>query len=165
MGAWFRSRVGLALIGAIVIGCIAAVVGASTLAINSSLLDGALANGGSSATATAQSTETPVATVTPEATTTPRPTATTAPRPTATPLGVGSTLHGTVSGAPGTSSFVMSRNGVHYTIQVTGTTTYVGGVATKLSDIQSGWRATIRVGAVEGTNTYQASNVAASPDN
>ena len=160
MGRWFRSRVGVAIIGAILIGGVAAAIGASTLTLRSSMLDGALANSGSPATATARSTATPE----PTATATPQPTATNAPRPTAT-IGVGSLLRGTVLGAPGTSSFVMSRNGVHYTILVDGTTTYVGGTATKLSDIQSGWRATIRVGAVDGTNTYQASNVAASPDN
>ena len=167
MGAWFRSRVGLALIGAIIIGCIAAVAGASTLALRSSPLDGALAQGSTSATATAESAETPEATATPEATvtTTAQPTATTTPRvvPTSTPLGVGSTLRGTVVGTPGANSLTLSRNGVHYLIQVDGNTQYIGGTATKLSDIQNGWRATVDIGAFIGSNTYLASNVAASP--
>lgn len=164
MGAWFRSRVGLALIGAIVIGCIAAVVGASTLAINSSLLDGALANGGSSATATAQSTEPSAATVTPEATATPQPTATTAPRPTATPLGVGSLLHGAVlSTNVGANSMRISRNGVHYTILVNGAV--FSGATTQFSGIQNGWRVTVTISAVYGSNTYQASTVVSTIDN
>jgi len=164
MGGWFRSRVGIAIIGAILIGGIAAAIGVSTLTLRSSALDGALATSGASATATAESTETPEATATAEATATPQPTATTAPRPTPT-IGVGSTLRGTVVGTPGASSFVISRNGVHYTIQVDGNTTYVGGAATQYSSILNGWRATVKIGAVVGTNTYLARNVAASPDN
>ncbi|HEX5156803.1 MAG TPA: hypothetical protein VFW17_06290 [Ktedonobacterales bacterium] len=167
MGGWFRSRVGIAIIGAILIGGIAAAIGVSTLTLRSPVLDGVFANSGSSATATAESTETPEATATPEvtATATPQPTATTAPRPTATPLGPGSRLSGTVlSTNSSTNSMRISRNGVRYTIFVNGAT-YSGGTATKLSDIQSGWQATITIGAVIGPNTYQASNVAASPDN
>ncbi len=165
MGSWFRSRVGLALLGAIIVGCMAAAIGAGTLSLRSSPLDGALADSGSSATATAESTETPEATATPEATTTPQPTATTAPRPTATPLGVGSLLRGTVVGTPGTSSFVLSRNGVHYTIQVDGTTTYTG-AATQLSGLQNGYRVTIRIKAVYGSTSCLASSVSSSlPDN
>src|SRR5689334_22445703 len=131
MGAWIRSRVGVAIIGAILIGGLAAAVGASTLTLRSSSLDGALADSGSPATATSQSTVTPE----PAATSTPQPTATTAPRPTATPLGVGGLLRGTVlSTNPGANSFIMSRNGVHYTIQVDETTTY-SGAATQLSGL------------------------------
>jgi hypothetical protein len=167
MGGWFRSRVGVAIIGAILIGGIAAAIGVSTLTLRSPVLDGAFANSGSSATATAESTETPEATAAPEATATPQPTATATPRivPTATPLGIGSFFRGTVVGAPGASSFVMSRNGVHYTIQVDGTTTYTG-AATQLSGLQNGYRVTIRIIAVYGSTSYLASSVSSSlPDN
>lgn len=161
MGSWFRSRVGVAIIGAILIGGIAAAIGASTLTLRSPVLDGAFANSGSSATATAESTETPGATATAEATATPQPTATATPRivPTPTPLSVGSTLRGSVFGAPGADRFTVSRNGVHYTILVDETTQFTG-AATQLSGLRSGYHVTVTISAVYGSKSYQASAVA-----
>jgi len=167
MGGWFRSRVGVAIIGAILIGGIAAAIGVSTLTLRSPVLDGAFANSGSSATATAESTETPEATATAEATATPQPTATATPRivPTPTILSVGSTLRGSVSGAPGADRFTVSRNGVHYTILVDGNTQFTG-AARQLSGLQSGYHVTVTISAVYGSNSYQASSVLSSlPDN
>jgi hypothetical protein len=168
MGSWFRSRVGVALIGAIIVGCIAAIIGVGTLTLRSSPLDGAFANtnSGSSATATAESAETPGATATAEATATPQPTATATPRivPTSTPLSVGSTLRGSVSGTPGADRFTVSRNGVHYTILVDGNTQFTG-AATQLSGLRSGYHVTVTISAVYGSKSYQASAVASVIDN
>jgi hypothetical protein len=174
MGGWFRSRVGVAIIGAIVLGSIAAAIGANSLAHHASPVVGAVAQNGATATAgssaTAESSVTPGSTASATASATGQPTATTAPTvvvPTPTPLSPGSVLRGTVSGAPGTSSFVVARrNTPHYTIQVDGATTYsssvVGVTVKQLSDLQGGYSVSVTIRAVTGSNTYLASNVVVS---
>jgi len=163
MGAWIRSRVGLAIIGAIIIGGLAAVIGFGSVWHPVSPVVGAVAQGDATATTTA--TAATESTETPEATVTQQPTATATPRIVPTPtIGVGSTLRGTVAGPPGSSSFTMTRNGVTYTIQVNGATQY-SGAATQLSGLKSGYRVTIRIAAVYESHNYLASSVASSIDN
>lgn len=162
MSAWIRSRVGLAIIGAIIIGGAAAAIGVSTVWHPASPLVGAVGQNGG-ATATAESTATPE----PAATQTPQPTATIAPTvaiPTPTSIGVGSALRGRVVGAPDASSFKMTRNGVTYTIWVDGSTTYTG-TATQLSGLQNDYRVTVTIKAVYGSNSFLASRVSSSIDN
>lgn len=169
-GQFFRSRVGIALVGAIFIGGAGAVLGASSVwrptlpaagaAVQSTTTPEA---GTTTVNANATSTSGPMATDTPQS----MPTAVPTVASTATPFVIvaGSIIRGTVvSTNPGANSFVMSRLGTHYTILVDQATTY-SGAAAQLSGIQPNWRVTVTVGVVEGT-AYLAGHVASAlPDN
>jgi hypothetical protein len=116
-----RSRVGLSIVGAILIGGIAAVAGAASVWYPETPVIGSIVQGNS--TSTTQATAQPELTATPQATATDVAT----PAPTATPNLVGSTIQGTVvSTNPSANSFIVSRNGVRYTILVNQATTYSG---------------------------------------
>ena len=159
----FRSRVGVAIVGAILVGGVGAAFGVGSVWHPLTPITGGVVQAAATATtasAAAQATNTPESTATPAATATTIPTV--GPIATATPFPVGSSIRGTVISV-GANSFVISRNGTHYTILVDGATTYTGGTATQLSGIQTGWRATATVAAQNGPTTYLAKNVAASP--
>lgn len=150
-----RTRIGVAIMGAILVGGAGAAVGAGSVWRPSSPVGAAITQADATATAT------------PFPTATPQPTPTTAPTaaPTATRNPVGSTLRGTVvSVDTSADSLIISRNGVRYTILVNDATTY-SGAATQLSDIQPQWRVSVTVAAKDGS-AYLAQRVSASlPDN
>lgn len=153
----FRSRVGVAIVGAILVGGIAALFGAGTVWHPASLPIGGIAQ--NNGTASTQGTPAPTLTATPVATPTIRPTAT----PTTARTIVGSTLQGkAIRVTPGANSLVISSNGVRYTILVDQTTTY-SGAATRLTDIQLGWHVSATITAQEGPG-YLSHQIAASPD-
>lgn len=140
----FRGRVGIAIIGAILIGGVAAALGAGSVARPTSPT-GLVQGSSTSTTSTAQATTSPEssATATAQATSMDTPTAA-APTttPNATPQ---TTLPGTVvSVDPGNHRFIITRNGVQTTILVDDVTTY-GGIATQLTDLQQGWQVTITI--------------------
>jgi hypothetical protein len=161
----FRSRVGVAIVGAILVGGLGAVFGIGSIWHPILPIAGGIVQGDATATTATTAAQ---ATVTPEVTATPAATATTIPTvgpiATATPFPVGSTIHGSVVSI-GANSFVISRNGVHYTILVDGATTYTG-TATQFSGtsgIQNGYRVTATVAAQDGPTTYLASKISSSP--
>lgn len=151
----FRTRVGIAIMGAILVGGAGAAVGAGSVWRPNSPAGAAITQADATATATSFPTATP------------QPTPTTAPTaaPTATRNPVGSTIRGTVVSVDTSSnSIIISRNGVRYTILVNDATTY-SGAATQLSDIQPQWRVSVTVAAKDGS-AYLAQRVSASlPDN
>lgn len=152
----FRTRVGIAVMGAFLVGGVGAILGAGSVWRPAAPGGGMIVQG--NVTATSQNAT---------ATATTQPTATTAPTaaPTATRNPVGSTVRGTViSLDTGANSLIISRNGVRYTIQVNDATTY-SGAATQLSDIQPQWRVSVTVAALNGS-AYLARSISASlPDN
>lgn len=158
----FRTRVGIAVMGAFLVGGVGAILGAGSVWRPAAPGGGMIVQG--NVTATSQNA---TATVAPTATATTQPTATTAPTaaPTATRNPVGSTVRGTViSVDTGANSLIISSNGVRYTIQVNDATTY-SGAATQLSDIQPQWRVSVTVAALNGS-AYLARSISASlPDN
>lgn len=155
LGQLFRTRVGIAILGAILVGGVGAAVGAGSVWRPNSPVGAAITQADATATATSFPTATP------------QPTPTTAPTaaPTATRNPVGSTIRGTVVSVDTSSnSIIISRNGVRYTILVNDATTYTG-AATQLSDIQPQWRLSVTVAAKDGS-AYLAQRVSASlPDN
>lgn len=162
----FRSRVGVAIVGAILVGGIGAVFGAGSLWHPATLPVGGIVQGNTTHTATTFATATTQATVAPTPTEVPEATPTTAPTaaPTATRTIVGSVLRGrVVSVDVSANSLVISNNGVQYTILVDQTTTYTG-VATQLSGIQTGWVAWATISTQE-VNGYLASLIRTTIDN
>lgn len=160
-----RSRVGLSIVGAILIGGIAAVAGAASVWYPETPVIGSIVQGNS--TSTTQATAQPELTATLQATAAPQATATdvATPAPTATPNLVGSTIQGTVvSTNPSANSFIVSRNGVRYTISVNQATTY-SGTATQLSDLKPNWRVAVKIAAQDGSAYLAQSISAALPDN
>ncbi len=135
----FRSRVGVAIVGAILVGGLGAVFGIGSIWHPILPIAGGIVQGDATATTATTAAQ---ATVTPEVTATPAATATTIPTvgpiATATPFPVGSTIHGSVVSI-GANSFVISRNGVHYTILVDGATTYTGDRHTVFGIRAFGW--------------------------
>lgn len=164
-GHLLHSRVGVAILGAILVGGIAALAGVGTVwRPQAPFIGGVMQGNGTATTALAQETETN-GTATPAETATPQPTATAIPTraPTATPNLVGSTIRGSVvSTNASTNSFVMSRNGTRYTILVNESTTY-SGVATQFSGLQPGYRVSVAIAAQNGS-AYLASSVISSID-
>lgn len=160
----FRSRVGVAIVGAILVGGVGAAFGVGSVWHPLTPITGGVVQAAATATtasAAAQATNTPESTATPAATATTIPTV--GPIATATPFPVGSSIRGTVISL-GANSFVISRNGTHYTILVDGATTYTG-AATKLSGLHGGYRATVTIAAVQDNTTYVAGTVASVIDN
>lgn len=155
-----RSRLGVAIIGAFLIGGIAAALGAGSAWHPGATTIGGLVQVGASPTLDA----TLAAEVTPTGTAQSSPTTAATVGPTATPNLIGSTVRGTVvSIDSGGNSFIMSRNGTRYTILVDQNTTY-GGVATQFSDLQPRYRVSVTITAQNGS-AYLASRVSASIDN
>lgn len=165
MATWLRSRLGVAIMGAALVGVLAAVAGAGTTAWHPASQG---LNGDAQVTETAHSTAgQPTATATTAPTATAQPTATDVPTaaPTSTPNPVGSTWNGTVVSVDASNNIlVMSRNSVHYTILVDDATTY-SGAATQLSAIQVGWRVSVTIAKQEDSG-YLASHISSAlPDN
>lgn len=148
---FLQGRVGIAIVGAIIIGGLAASVGAVTAWLPEQLATGSVAQ----ATATSAAEATDTTAITPSATA-PQPSPTTVPTaaPTATPTLLGSTIRGTVvSVNVSGNSLVMSRNGTHYTILVD-QETQISGAATSLSGIQVGWRVSVTFTSQEDSGYY-----------
>ena len=154
-----RTRVGVALVGATLVGGIGAALGAGSVWRPSTPAIGAITQENTPATATETAMPAPTAT------TQPTPTSVPTAAPTATRTLVGSTIRGTVvSVDTGANTLIISRNGVRYTIVVNDSTTY-SGAATQLSDIQQDWRVSVTIAAQNGS-AYLAQRVSASlPDN
>lgn len=169
MSQWirlFRSRIGVAIVGAILVGGIGAVFGAGTVWHPATLPVGGIVQGNTTNTASTSATATTQATVAPTPTETPEATPTTVPTvaPTATRTIVGSVLRGQVlSVNVGANSLTIRSNGVQYTILVDDKTQY-SGAATQLSGIQSGWEASATITAQENDG-YLASLIHTAIDN
>ncbi|MGE5334292.1 MAG: hypothetical protein ACM3N4_06290 [Nitrososphaerota archaeon] len=169
MSQWvrlFRSRIGVAIVGAVLVGGIGAVFGAGTVWRPATLPVGGIVQGNTSNTATTSATATTQATVTPTPTETPEAAPTTVPTaaPTATRTIVGSTLRGSVvSVNVAAKTLTIRSNGVQYTILVDDTTQYTG-AATQLSGIHTGWEASAAITAQENGG-YLASLINTAIDN
>ena len=155
----FRGRVGIAIIGAILIGGVAAALGAGSVARPTSPTAGAVVQTAPTATTEANASPIPSSTVTAQ----PTPTDASTAVPTARSTQVSNTLSGTVASVDsGNHRFIVTRNGVQSTVLVDDVTTY-GGIATQLTDLQPGWRVTITIAKRED-NGVLARSVFASLD-
>ena len=154
-----RTRVGVALVGAVLVGGLGAALGAGSAWRPSTPAEGVTIQGSATATAVETATPAPTATIQPTPTSVP----TAVPTPTRTL--VGSTIRGKVVRVDtGDNTLIISRNDVRYTIVVNDETTY-SGAATQLSDIQQDWRVSVTIAAQNGS-AYLAQRVSASlPDN
>lgn len=161
MSQLFRTRVGVAILGAVLVGGIGAALGAGSAWRDNAPVGAAITQADETATAEGNATATPE----PTATTQPTPTSAPTAAPTATRTLVGSTIRGTVvSVDTNDNKLVISRNGTRYTILVNDATTY-SGAAAQLSDIQPKWRLSVTIAAQDGS-AYLAQRVSASlPDN
>lgn len=171
---FFKSKVGLAIMGACLIGGTSAVVAAratpgrqvSTLATTDQIANGSnpTSSNGTGTATSAQPTSTPGDSASPTATAPSRPTAT--PRLSTPTPAVGQIVHlfGSIRGInTSAGSFSLHRNGVTTTIDVNSGTTYSGS-ATSFSGLQLGWFAQVTC-QIQADRSCLASQVSANPDN
>jgi hypothetical protein len=163
-----RSKVGIAVLGAVLVGGTSAALAATT----------AMRPGASTGTPNTANTDpntgmlpsptSPSASATPTspATATSAPTATRTPRPTATLPPVGQTvdLHGSINNINyGAGTFTLYFQGVHLTIVTTPGVTQYQGSSQSFNGLQNGWKAEVK-GQMQTDGTFLASLVNSSSD-